>query len=284
MEPKLSNHEKLIITCASTGGLHGKESNSILPEQPEEIAEAMKEAFDAGATVAHLHAREKDGQVTGDLSIYREIITGIRELCPEMIIQVGNGLGQRPDKEFTLQDRMNLLNIDPKPDMLTINAGTFEFGRQYPFNNPTKFNKEFYQGCKERNIEVEFECYDLSHIYNVLDMRDKGIIEGKIHFSFVIGVPGGIQHSVKNLIRMVELIPEDSTWQVVSIGRFHVPTMNLGICLGANVRTGTEDTIYYRRGELVTSQAQLVERAVRISRDLDREIANVGEARQMLGL
>ncbi|TYS69761.1 3-keto-5-aminohexanoate cleavage protein [Sutcliffiella horikoshii] len=284
MKTTLSNHEKLIITCATTGGLHGKETNSILPEQPEEIVLSMKEAFSSGATVAHIHARDKDGIVTEDLGIYREIIQGIREVCPEMIVQVGNGLGQRPDRQFTLKDRMNLLNLDPKPDMLTINAGSFEFGRKYTFENPYRFNKEFYQGCKEKDIEVEFECYDLSHIYNVMDMADKGIIEGKIHFSFVIGVPGGIQHSAENLLRMIDIIPDNSSWQAVSIGRYHVPTLNLAICLGGNIRTGTEDTIYYRKGELVGSQSQLIERAVRIANELDREVASTSEARELLGL
>ncbi|MCK4239617.1 MAG: 3-keto-5-aminohexanoate cleavage protein, partial [Candidatus Lokiarchaeota archaeon] len=131
---------------------------------------------------------------------------------------------------------------------------------------------------------IEIEVYDLSHIANIMELVDKGILIPPLHFSLVLGIKGGAPATVKNLLSMIELLPEGSTWQVVTVGKFHLRTTLIAMSMGGNVRTGLEDTIYYQKGVPVKSNAQLVERMVRLAREIGREPATVDEAKKMLGL
>jgi len=298
----LSN-EKLIITVAITGGIHGKWANPALPITPEEQAQDAFECYEAGASVVHIHVRGPDGQNTADLKYYNETMKLIGEKCP-IIRQIGNGIGARLEVEEyytksgkkrvstkiitpTLEQRLNLLNIDPPPEMHTINAGTFEFRTPYGgsiFNNPMEFNRKYIKRCKKKGFGIEIEVYDSSHIANVLEFVETGLLEPPLHFSIVLGIKGGAPATIENLIHMVHQIPEGSTWQVVTVGKYNLRTTVAAMCLGANVRTGLEDTIYYKKGELAQSNAQLVKRMVRIAKEIGREIATVDEAKEILGL
>jgi 3-keto-5-aminohexanoate cleavage enzyme len=293
MKPNLTDPGKVIITIASTGGLHGKEANPALPEQPKDIVQNFHDCYNAGAAVAHIHVRDRRGITTSDLTVYGEVVSGVMDRCPGMITQVGNGIGLRyenPNKEgepFTLDERMNLLNIRPAPDMLTVNLGTFHFdhkGSEFLFPNSKKWNAQFINGCRERGIHNELEVYDLSHIANVLALVDRGVLKPPIHFSLVMGIEGGIPASPQNLLAMVDAIPEGSSWQIVSIGKYQLPLSTMAVALGGNIRVGLEDNVYYSHGVLAVSNAQLVERAVRICRELGREVATPDEARALLGM
>jgi 3-keto-5-aminohexanoate cleavage enzyme len=281
--------EKLIITVAQTGGIHGKSANPALPEQPDEIAQSAYECYNAGASVCHIHVRDKQGRSTGDLNVYNEVISKINAMCP-IITQVGNGIGGifRPDGRVdiaTLDERMALTTIHPKPDMLTINAGTFEFDYHTDtFENPIGWNADFIRRCYERDIAVECECYDISHIENVKELVRRGVLKEPVHYSLVLGIKGGIPATPKMISTMVDVIPEGSSWQVITISKQQVPSTVMAMCQGANIRTGLEDNIYYSRGQLAESNAQLVERMVRIARDIGREIATVDEAIEKLGV
>ncbi|MFX1464465.1 MAG: 3-keto-5-aminohexanoate cleavage protein, partial [Promethearchaeota archaeon] len=188
MKPNLLSDEKVIITAAITGGAHGKWSNPNLPITPEEQAKDALECYEAGATVCHIHVRGEDGLATADLNIYNKTVRLIKEKCP-IITQIGNGIGARLEygvkvsksgrrygqalRMATLEERLNLLNIDPRPDMFTINAGTFEFRTNMRgmetnsiFNNPINFNKKFVNGCKKIGAGIEIEVYDISHMAN----------------------------------------------------------------------------------------------------------------------
>jgi len=289
MRPNLLSSDKLIITAAITGGIHGKEANPNIPITPEEQAQAARECCDAGASVLHLHVRGEDGMNTPDLKVYNKAVRLIGEACP-MIRQIGNGIGARMDENWnivhpTLEERLNLLNIDPAPEMHTINAGTFEFRTPYGgivFDNPMSFNEAYVRGCREKGFTVEIEVYALGHIANIQEMVDAGVLEPPLHFSIVLGIMGGAAATPANLLRMVELLPEGSSWQLVTVGKYHLRTEVMGMTLGGNVRTGMEDTIYYAKGEPVRNNAQLVERMVRLAREIGREPATVEEARQML--
>ncbi len=293
MKPNLTDPGKVIITVATTGGLHGREANPSLPEQPEDIISNFRECYDAGASVAHIHVRDKRGVTTSDLSVYSEVVDGIMSNCPAMITQVGNGIGlayedrTKEGQPFTLEDRMRLLEIRPAPDQLTLNLGTFHFehkNSEFLFPNSKRWNAEFVKGCRARNIDNELEVYDLSHIQNALDLVDRGALRPPLHFSFVMGIKGGIPASPANLLAMLDAIPEGSTWQIVSIGKYQLPLSTMALALGGNIRVGMEDNVYFTHGVLAASNAQLVERAVRIARELGREIATPEEARQMLHL
>jgi 3-keto-5-aminohexanoate cleavage enzyme len=289
MHPNMYSDDKVVLTVATTGGLHGKEANAALPEQPEEIVAAFEKSFAAGAAIAHIHVRDKQGRTSADPSIYGEVIAGINERCPGMITQVGNGIGIRREGDgnwsgFTQKQRMALLDLDPAPDMLTVNAGTFHFAHkdaEFLFDNSKGWNREFITACKERGIVNELEVYDISHIMNMLQLRDMGVLEEPMHFSFVLGINGGMPADPRYLMMMLDAIPEGSSWQIVSIGRSQVPLTTMAVAMGGDMRTGFEDTVHYRRGELAENNEQLVKRAVRIVRELGRDIATVDEARRM---
>lgn len=290
MKANMYADEKVVLTVATTGGLHGKEANPALPEQPEDIVADFEKAFAAGGTIAHIHVRDRQGRTSSDPAIYAEVIAGIKERCPGMITQVGNGIGicresERTWRGFTQEERMRLLNLDPAPDMLTVNAGTFHFAHkeaEFLFDNSKGWNREFITGCRERGIVNELEVYDVSHIYNMLQLRDQGILEEPMHFSFVLGINGGMPADPRYLMVMLDAIPEGSSWQIVSIGRSQLPLTTVAVAMGGNMRTGFEDTVHYQRGELAKDNEQLVSRAVRIIRELGRDVATVDEVRRRL--
>lgn len=290
MNPSLYSRDKVVLTVAPTGGLHGREANPALPEQPEDIVNAFAECYEAGATIAHIHVRDKEGRTTADPVIYGEVIAGIKERCPGMITQVGNGIGIRREGDgtwtgFTQEQRMALLDLDPAPDMLTVNAGTFHFQHkdaEFLFNNSKGWNREFITGCRERGIVNELEVYDVSHIINMLQLREEGILADPLHFSFVLGINGGVTAEPKYLLTMLDAIPEGANWQIVSIGRSQLPLTTIAVAMGGNMRTGFEDTVFFAKGELAVSNRQLVERAVRIVGELGREVADIDYARHML--
>jgi 3-keto-5-aminohexanoate cleavage enzyme len=303
MKTDFLKDKKLIITAAITGGIHGKWANSSLPISAEEQAQAALECYNAGASIVHIHVRADDGQNTPDLKYYNKTIKLIGEKCP-IIRQIGNGIGARVVEHHfttksglkrmtteilqpTLEQRLNLINIDPSPEMHTINAGSFEFRTPYGsslFKNPMEFNRKYIKRCKKNGFGIEIEVYDVSHISNVLEFVETGLLEPPLHFSIVLGIKGGAPATMDNLLRMVDTIPEGSTWQVVTVGKYNLRTTVSAMCMGANVRTGLEDTIYYQKGELVKSNAQLVNRIVRIANEIGREIATVDETKEILGL
>ncbi len=303
MKPNLLTNKKVIITAAITGGIHGKWANPCLPLTAEEQAQDALECYEAGASIVHIHVRGDDGQNTPDLSYYGKTVKQIGEICP-MIRQIGNGIGaQVVEHKFTtksgkrrttteivqpsLEERLNLLNIDPEPEMHTINAGSFEFRTPYGgslFKNPQDFNRKYIKRCNKKGFGIEIEVYDSSHITNVLEFVETGLLNPPLHFSLVLGIKGGAEANPANLLHMIDQLPEGSTWQVVTVGKFNLRTTVMAMCMGGNVRTGLEDTIYYGKGELAQNNAQLVKRMVRIAKEIGREVATVDEAKEILGI
>ncbi|TXT64221.1 MAG: 3-keto-5-aminohexanoate cleavage enzyme [Promethearchaeota archaeon] len=302
MKPDLLTRDKVIITVAITGGIHGKWANEAIPITPEEQAQDALECYEAGASICHLHVRGEDGQNTPDINVYNKAVRLIKEKCP-IITQIGNGIGawiehgvktSSSGKKYgqaiimpSLKQRLNLLTIDPTPEMFTINAGTFEFRTPYgshTFRNPLDFNKRFVKKCKKLGCGIEIEVYDSGHIANIMDLVDMGVLELPLHFSLVLGIQGGAPATPENLMHMIHQLPEGSTWQVVTVGKYNLRTTVIAMCMGGNIRTGLEDTIYFDKGELVKSNAQLVKRMVRLAKEIGREPATVDETRQLLHL
>ncbi len=302
MKPDLIADNKVIVTVAITGGIQGKWANPNIPITPKEQAQDALECYEAGAAICHIHVRGEDGQNTSDLSVYNKTVRLIQEKCP-IITQIGNGIGAKIEygvkvsskgKRYgqaitmaSLDERLNLLNIEPVPDMYTINAGTFEFRTKYGnhlFDNPIAFNKKYVKKCYEKDCGIEIEVYDSSHIANILDLVDLKVLKPPLHFSLVLGIGGGAPATVNNLIQLVDQLPKVSTWQVVTVGRYNLRLTTIGMCMGGNIRTGLEDTLHYQRGEMVKNNAQLVKRMVRLAKEIGREPATVDEAKEMLGL
>jgi 3-keto-5-aminohexanoate cleavage enzyme len=273
---------KLVITVAITGGQHGKEANPNLPEQPDEQAQDAYDCYNAGASICHLHVRDKQGEPTADLNVYKEVITKIKAKCP-ILIQIGNAGATVTDEKGNrscspFEDRMKLFDIQPKPDLITINAGTFHINDIF-FPNPYEFNTRFAKKANESKIPMECETYDIGHVANILRLADAGFLRKPLHFSLVLGSTGGIPARHEDLLRLVSDLPEGSFWQVIGIGKAHLPITIAGMCMGGNIRTGMEDTVYYRKGEKVRNNAQLVERIVKIARELGRDIATVEDTK-----
>jgi 3-keto-5-aminohexanoate cleavage enzyme len=268
--------DKLIITVALTGAEVTREQQPNLPITPDEIAEAAYECYIAGASIAHVHARDKDGNPTQSYEIYKKIKEKIEAKC-NIIFQPSTGGAVY----HTFEQRKQPLKLNP--EMATLSAGTTNFGKDI-FVNTEEYMEKFAKEMKERGIKPEIEVFERGHIANAFRLVKKGLLDTPLHFDFVMGVPGAIPGEIDDLVYLVNHIPQDSTWTVAGIGKYELPLAVHAILMGGHVRVGFEDNIYYKKGELAKSNAQLVERIVRIAKELGREIATPDEAREILNI
>lgn len=266
--------EPLIITAAVVGAELTREDTPYLPLTPAEIAEEAYRSYLAGASIVHLHARDADGSPTQDPTVYKEIMERISEKC-DVIMQISTGGAVG----MSAAERTQPLSL--KPEMATLTTGSVNFGRDL-FLNPPSLIEEFAEEMTALQVMPEFEIFDVGMIENALRLVRKGLVKSHLHFDFVMGVPGGIPAMADHLLHLIRQLPKDATWSVAGIGRFQLPMAVLGIVLGGHVRVGLEDNIYYRKGELATSNAQLVERVVRIAKEMGRKIATPAKAREIL--
>jgi 3-keto-5-aminohexanoate cleavage enzyme len=290
--------EKLVITAAITGAFLSKEQHPGLPVTPEEIAAEVKRCYDAGATIAHLHARHPDRSLS-DYQVLGTTIKMINELCP-IITQVGTGVRDRFGEIRTEEDRLKnfLDSIDPAPDMITINSGSFHFrvlgkkepmgskGRSYLYSNSPELIEGFTEGAISRGLGIEFETFDAGQVENVKALVDSGVIpEGHpLNFDFVLGIGGGMPATPKALMYMVDAIPPGAHWTAMGISRRQAPITTMAMILGGGVRVGFEDNVYLYKGVLAKSNAEFVDRVVNTAKVIGREVATVEEAREILHL
>ena len=268
--------DKLIITVAAIGAEVTKKDNPALPISPIEIAEEVAKCYKAGASIAHIHARDKGGNPTQSKEVYQEIITEIKKRC-DIIIQVSTGGAVG----MTREERIAPVTLSP--EMCTLSTGTCNFGPDVFMN--TQGDMEFFASeIAKYKVIPEIEVFDYGMIFNAKNLMKKGFIPQKVNFDFVLGVPGALPGTPKALITLVEELPPGCTWTVAGIGRYELPLAMMAIAMGGNVRVGFEDNIYYSKGVLAESNAQLVERIARLSKESGREIANPDEAREILNL
>lgn len=268
--------EKLIITAALTGAEVTREQQPALPISPQEIALAAEECVKAGAAIVHLHARNADASPTQDKETYRSIIAAIRQRC-DVIVQVSTGgaLG------MTATERLAPVTL--APEMATLSMGTVNFGDDVFMNHPADM-EIFLRAMQEHGVKPEFEIFDTGMLTTVKRWLKKGLLQGPLHFDFVLGIPGGMAGTPEALMYLKSQLPAGASWTVAGIGAAQLPLGTLAILLGGHVRVGFEDNVFYRKGELATSNAQLVARIARISHELQRPVATPDEARVMLGL
>lgn len=268
--------EKLIITAALTGAEVTRELQPNLAITPDEIAEDAYEVYKAGASIVHIHARDKDGNPTQSYEVYKEIKEKIESKCP-IIFQPSTGGAVWHTPEERLQP------VELKPEMATLSCGTCNFGNDV-FMNSQEYMEKFAKRMKELGVKPEIEVFERGMINNALKLVKKGLLDSPLHFDFVMGVPGAITGEIRDLLYLAESIPKESTWTVAGIGRYELPLATMAIMMGGHVRVGFEDNIYYKKGELAKSNAQLVERIVRLAKELGREIATPDEARKILNI
>jgi 3-keto-5-aminohexanoate cleavage enzyme len=281
-------NDPVIITCALTGGIHGKEANPNLPEQPDEIVEQGVAAWRAGAAILHVHARKPDGSNTMDQAIYSELH---ERLCAETDAVIQLTTGGSP--MLSVEERLNTVLL--VPEMCSLNMGLLNFfirGEQVFFANHRSDIERFAREIRARDVTPELEVYNSAMLEEVDHLLSLGILEPPYTINFVLHTPtqGGQRGTPQNLLDMVDRLrdlpvpQEDLRVNVTSMGRTQLPITTIGLAMGLNVRVGMEDNVMYRRGEPLENNAQLVERAVRIAHELDREPATPDRAREALGL
>jgi 3-keto-5-aminohexanoate cleavage enzyme len=266
----------LIITCAIVGAELSKEDYPYLPTTPDELAEAARGAVEAGASIIHLHVRDEQGKPTQRADIFKEVTKRIRQRC-ECILQysTGGAVGT------PLHERCAPLKL--KPEMASLSMGTMNFGSDI-FENTENTICSISRAIQENGVMPELVIFDYGMMDTTYRYLKKGFVPEKFHVGFVLGVPGGMSGEIRNLVVLKDRLSPGQTWTVAGMGRFQLPLSAHAIAMGGHVRVGLEDNIYYRKGELAKSNAQLIERVVRITKELDRPIATVEETREMLGL
>ncbi len=270
--------EKLIITAAICGAEVTKEQNPAVPYTVKEMVREAKSAYDAGAAVIHVHVREDDGTPTQSKKRFEEVLDAIYKEIPDVLIIPSTGGAVGMSAEERLQP------TELFPEMATLDCGTCNFGDDV-FENTIPMMREFGKRMLENNIKPEYECFEMGHLDTILRLAQKGQVPGApMQFNFVLGVFGCTPATGENLAWLVRNIPEGSTWTATGIGRYQFPLAMAAIPMGGNVRVGFEDNLYLSKGVLAKSNGELVEKVVRLSRELGREIASPAEARRILSL
>lgn len=275
----MSLDDRLIITVAPTGSGSQWEKTPYLPIAPAEIAEEAVRAYEAGASVAHIHVRDpKTKAPWPDVELYREVTTRIRDKS-DMVIQLTTGGGG--PYGVSVEQRMSALELSP--EFASLNVATMTFGDSVFMNQPEVVEKVA-TTMRDRGIKPEIECYDVGHIELAIGLVNKGLLKDPLRISLVLGVKGGIPGTPENLMHMQRCLPRGCRWNVIAVGRTQFPLLTQGILLGGDVRVGMEDNIYVAKGVLAKGNAELVSKIARIAKELGKEIATPSEVRKILGL
>lgn len=275
---KFEEQDKLIITAALVGAEVTRKDNPNLPITPEEIGIAARDAVSAGASIIHFHMRDEEGKSSQSKELFQEAVSEIKRQCsPIPIIQIttGGAVG------MSFEERAEPLQLNP--EMATLTTGTVNFGKDV-FYNPLDMVIKFAEEMKNRKIKPEVEVFDAGMINTAKYLVKKGLLEEPLHFDFVMGVPGGIPGTPEDLVHLKNSIPSGSSWTVAGIGSAELPLGVLAITMGGHVRVGFEDNVYYHKGVLAHSNAQLVARIKRLASEMGREVASPDEARKILKL
>lgn len=270
--------DKLIITAAICGAEVTKDQNPNVPYTVDEIIKEAELSYKAGASIIHLHVRENDGTPTQDYNIFKKCIDGIRQCCPDVIIEpsTGGAVGMSND------ERLGPLKLNP--EIATLDCGTLNFGNDDVFINTENTIIYFAEKMAALNVKPEIEVFDKGMIDTAIRLNKKGILKSPLHFNFVMGVPGGISAGLGDLAFLIGSLPADSTYTVTGIGRHQFNLAAIAIASGGHLRVGFEDNIYIQKGVLASSNAEMVAKIVRIARELGRDIASPNEARKILSI
>jgi 3-keto-5-aminohexanoate cleavage enzyme len=267
----------LIITAALTGAEVTREQQPALPITPDEIADEAARCAEAGAAMVHVHARKPDGSSTQDPAVYAEIIEKI-DACCDVIVQLSTGGAVG----MSAVERIAPLSL--RPEMATLTMGTVNFGDGV-FLNPPGEMLSFLDAMRIHDVVPEFEIFDAGMLATLNRWVAKGVVPpAPLHVDLVLGVPGGMAGTSSALHALLADLPKGASWTVAGVGSAQLALGTLAVVLGGHVRTGFEDNVYYRKGELARSNAQLVARMARIAHELDRPLATPAEARLILGL
>jgi len=277
------NHDKVILSCALTGAVTTKKHCPAIPYTPAEIGEEARRAHDAGASIVHVHARTDQGAPTWDADTFRSIKDEIEARCPVLINWSTGGAGPMSARVEHLKTR---------PHIAALNMGSMnyskwkadkkEFAFQFVFENSFDDIIRFARAIREAGAKPEMECFDTGHTYSYTVLEDLGLLDPPYHFSFIMGVLGGIPATSRHLAFQASCAPPGSRWKVIGISREQWPLAMAALALGGDVRVGLEDNFYLPTGEMARSNGDLCHAAVQLVRLAGREATTVEETRQIL--
>jgi 3-keto-5-aminohexanoate cleavage enzyme len=287
-----------IICCACNGGVQGKEYNENIPETPDEIADSVLEAYKAGAAMVHVHAKDPQDITLSARTpeVWYELNKKIRERCPDILINNTTGGGPdlpEEDRLCCLKARPELASLNIAPDMSKFRLKERKSPlrnprgvREYDYCHGVSFQQvtNFAREMKAHRVKPEIETYHPGGAWVIQHLIEQGLLDPPYWIQTVMGYQSSSYPTADNLLQILREFPDNAHWLCSGIGPFELPMTALATVLGGHVRVGLEDNIYYRRGEKVKSNAQLVQRAVRIAHELNREVATPAQARIMLGL
>ena len=286
---------EVIVTCAVTGGHNNFQKHPDYPITPQQIADSCLDARQAGASVVHIHVRDPEtGVRSGEPALFREVTERIRDAGSDVLINLTTSEGARfvpGDQDpkvggpgTTLKPPLErLVHIEElRPDICTLDVGTFNFGEQIFVNTPAHL-RAMAARIKELEVKPELEVFEPGHIMFAKRMLDEGLVNEPPMFQLCLGIPHASPATPEVLALMRSLLPEGARWGAFGISRWEFPVVAQAVSHGGNVRVGLEDNLYLSQGEFA-SNAQLVEKAVRIIRELGAEIVEPDRAADILGI
>ncbi len=267
--------EPLIITVAAVGAEITSDQTPHLPVTPEQLGETAALCQAAGAAMIHVHCRNDDGTNTSDVARFEAAYASIRARS-DLIVQftTGGAIG------MSAAERAAPLRL--RPEMATLTCGTVNFGDGV-FQNDLPLMRGILATMLDHGVRPELEIFDAGHLTNAKRLASEGYLSFPQHVDFVLGVPGALDGTVRNLTFLVDSLPERCTWSVAGIGRTQLPLATVALAMGGHVRVGLEDNLYYSKGRLARND-ELVARVARIAAELGRPVATPAQARQTLGL
>lgn len=275
----MARMEPVIITVAITGAVPRKKDNPAVPVTPSEQVESTHQAFEAGASLVHIHVRNPDESPGSDPDLFGKVQEGIRKHCPGMIVQFSTG-GRGRDQA----QRAAMLHL--KPDMASLATGSVNFPTNI-YENPPDFVEGLAKTMQENGIKPEIEVFDLAMLYNAANLVKKGLLEENAHVQFVMGIPNAMpaRRSIFDFLRkeLAEVLPK-ATWVAAGVARFQWEVNQWCLEAGGHCRTGLEDNLKFDQNRLAASNAELVKKIADACERFGRRPASAAEARQILGL
>ena len=282
----MSSSNKVIVTCAVSGAVHDRSHCLYTPYTPQEIAEECLRAYNAGASVAHIHARENDGRPSWRVDVFKEIKEEVRKRCPIIINFSTGAVGVSREERIAYID-------EATPDIAALNMGAMSYAKYSPvkkkfafsmvYNNPIDDVIYFLDEMNKHGVFPECECYDIGHIEMIFPLIDMGLLKN-FRISLIMGQVGIMLATPRNLIHASNVVPTGICWEVITFRAEAWRMIALALSLGGDVRVGIEDNYYLSEGVMAEGNGPLVEKAVRMARDIGREPTTVEETRTILEL
>jgi 3-keto-5-aminohexanoate cleavage enzyme len=286
---RLSLDDPVILTCAISGALAGREQCPAIPYTPDEYAAEARRIVDEGGVMIHIHARRPDGTPSHAVEDFRAITEAIRaEIGDAAIVNYSTGAVGVP-----VDERIAYLRA-LRPEVAALNMGSMNYAKYSPrrrefvfaavFANPFEEIVALLRAMTDAGIRPEHECFDTGHVGSLAPLLDMGLLRPPLHVSFVMGVLGGVPATARNLATMADNLPAEAHWGVIGVSRAQWMLVAAALTLGGSVRVGLEDNLYLPDGAMARSNGDLVAKARQMTLDVGRRPATVTEARAMLGI